>query len=564
MNFVLRLEFENVFPDENRKDILEYLKVISPKTLLSVIGFSNTTPQPNYDNIHSNFEIRHDIISRVNFYCQKNNIGIKPCVVSREASLKLAEIILENRVNLIDNSTVSKLDIDLEETNLLKAFLIINKEVNLKTKFSISEEDNIENIAEMIITMSFSVADIGLFEDNDIEFGKLILGTLTRFELLVSFLKSKEEYKYLEESLYRYFSLDSIDELVKEVKILFFELLDMKTLNKGYVFNVKNKKSLAFLNSLVSENIIKDDDFTSIRNHPIYRISDQKFSVIDYFFVVDKFYKSIRFVLKDSYNKEHDLSTNSRKFFDFFNTKFSEEYLMKKILDRIFSKKYLVKKVAKETSDNEPDYYIRHLNKIFLFENKDVLIAKAIKSSGNIETILDAFKQKFFESNGKPIGIGQLVTSVKQIVENNFKFDDYVNNKNNLTIYPILLVSDRIFEIPGINYILNKWYLSKIKAELKEKYNPVFIKNLTLIDIDTLIYWIEHLENNESNLKKIIDKHLSKMNCYKKANGSSYSEIRKSVEKNALEQLSPISYRLPNFKFPKKMFIEKFEEVIEK
>lgn len=563
MNLVLRLEFDNVFPEEKQEDILEYLKLISPQTLLSIIGFSNTSPQPNYDSIHSNLEIRNDIVNRVNFYCRTNNIDIKPCVVSRESSLKLAEVILENRGTLIDNSTVRKLNIDLEETNLLKAFLIMNKEVNTKSKYWTSNSDSIENIAEMIITMSFSVADIGLFENNDIELGKLILGTLTRFELLVSFLKSKEEYKYLEESLYSNFSLENIDELVKEVKVLFFELLSLKTKN-GYILNVTNKKSQAFLNSLVSYKIKKDDDFTSLRNHPIYKISEQQFSVIDYFFVVDKFYKSVRFVLKDSYNKEHNLSPNSRSFFDFFNTKFSEEYLMKKILDRIFSKKYIVKKVVTDTSDNEPDYYVRHANRVFLFENKDVLIAKAVKSSGNIETILDALKQKFLESNGKPIGISQLIISIEKIVNKEFKFDDYVNSKSNLTIYPILLVSDRIFEIPGINYILNKWYLSKIKDCLREKYDPNFIKNLTLIDIDTLIYWITYLEKKDSNLKEIIDRHLLKMKTYKKGTGSNYFEVKKSTEKNALEQLSPISYRLPQFKFPKEFFIEKFKDVMQK
>lgn len=559
---VLRLEFENVFPEEEKKDVLQYLKSISAETLLNIIGFSNTYPQLNYDNIHSNIGIRNEIINRVNFYCKNNNINSKPCVVTREASLKLAEIILENRTQLIDNSSVNFLDVDLEETSLLKSFLVINKGINSKENYSISENDNIEKMAEMIITMSFSTSDIGIFEDSDVELGKLVFSTLTRFELLISFLKSKEEYKYLEESLYTYFMLENSDELVKEVKTLFFELLKIKTLNNGYKFNVPNKKSQHFLNSLVSNEIIKDDDFTALRNHPIYKINEEIFSIIDYFFVVDKFYKSVRFVLKDSFNKKHNLPATDRKFFDFFNTKFSEEYLMKTILDKIFSKKYLVKKVMKTTIENEPDYYVRQQNRVFIFENKDVLIAKAIKSSGDIETILNALKQKFLEYNGKPIGIGQLITSINSIVQNDFKFDDYVNSKNNLTIYPILVVSDRIYEIPGINYIFNKWYLSKLKEKLKDKYNPDYIKGLTVIDIDTLIYWLSYLEKKDSNLKDLIDKHLSKMTTHKKAKGKNYMEVEKIVNKNISEQLSPISHRFPEYKFPSELFIEKFKDII--
>src|SRR5438874_2069723 len=107
------------------------------------------------------------------------------------------------------------------------------------------------------------------------------------------------------------------------------------------------------------------------------------------------------FFLKESFNKKHDLSDKDRTFFDFFNTKFSEEFLMKKILDKVFNKKYFVKKYENINKSFEPDYYIRHNKRIFLFENKDVLIRKDIKSSGDIDKILNVFKNKFFEIDGK-------------------------------------------------------------------------------------------------------------------------------------------------------------------
>lgn len=558
---VLRLEFEHVFPEEKVENVLDYLKLISSDTLLNVIGFSNTHPQPNFDNINSNSTIRNDIINRVKFYCQQNNIRTKPCVVTREASLKLAEKILENRVELIDNSTLATI-IDSDELNLLKAFLVINKDVNIKDNYAITEDDNTERIAEMIITLSFSTSDLGMFEDNITEFTKLVYSTLTRFELLISFLQSENEYKYLEESLYTHFKLENSEELIKEIKMLFFQLIRIKNTKNGYKFKVEEEKSKLFLDTLVSDKIARDDDFTNLKNYPLYKIDDDTYSIIDYFFVVDKFYKSVRFILKDSFHRKHDLLQNDRTFFSFFNTKFSEEYLMKSILDKIYSKKFLVKKANHDNIKNEPDYYVRYNNRVYLFENKDVLIAKAIRSSGNIETILNTLKQKFLESNQTPIGIGQLITSINQIVENNFKFDDYVNTKNNLTIYPILLVSDRIFEIPGINYIMNKWYAQKIKEKLKNKYNPTYIKNITIIDIDTLIYWLLHLEKKDSNLKDIIDKHHLKMTANKKPIGKTKIEIENSIQKNTLEKLSPISFRFPEYKFPPEKFVEKFIDII--
>ena len=558
INTVLRLEFEHVFPDEEEQDILFYLKNISSFTLLNIIGFSNTNPQPNFDNFSSNLDVRNNIIDRVINYSRENNISEKPMLVSREASLRLAEIILSNRNELIEENQNN--DRDTDEINLFKAFLVINKKVNSKQNLTESE-DNFEKLVDMSIAMMFSTSDIGIFENNDSEFGKLIYATIIRFEFLIEFLQSNEEYSYLEKDLYSYFAQENLSEVSKQMKYLFGKLLELKVKN-GFKFKVSDEDSLAFLNSLASEKIIEDEDFTNLRNFPIYKIDENTFSIIDFFFVVDKFYKSVKFILKASFHKHHNLPAKDRTFFEFFNTKFSEDFLMKKVLDKIFKKTYFIKKTIIENEDNEPDYYVRRNKKIFLFENKDVLIAKNIKSSGDIEKINGVIKSKFFEVNNKRIGVGQLLTSIKQIVENNFKFDNYVNSKNNLTIYPILLINDRIFEIPGINYRLNQWYLEKVKKELGEKYNPNFIGPLTIIDIDTLIYWTAHLVEKDSNFKKIVDEHLKNMNTRKKANHPNIEKRKEIANKNLTKQIAPISSRFNSYKFPMELLIEKFKNVI--
>lgn len=555
-----RLEFENVFPDEEKKDIIEYLKLISPFTLLNVIGFSNTNPQPNFDNFASNPDVNNDIVSRVIKYARENNLGEKPCLVSREASLRLAEIILSNRETLIDGNENN--DRDTDEINLFKAFLIINKEVNSKQNLTASE-DNLEKLIDMSIAMTFSTADLGLFENNDLEFGKLLYCTIVRFEFLLKFLQSKEEYSYLEKDLCQYFDQENSKELVIQMKYLFGKLLELKFKN-GFKFQVDDKKSINFLNSLVSNEIAEDDDFTHLRNHPIYKISANTFSIIDFFFVIDKFYKSVKFILKNSFQKHHNLPANDRTFFEFFNTNFSENFLMKKILDKIFNKSYFVKKSILDTQEHEPDYYVRHNKRIYLFEFKDVLIAKDVKSSGDIEKINAVLKSKFVEVNNKPIGVGQLVTSITQIIENKFKYDDYVNHQKNVTVYPILIISDRIFETLGINYRLNQWYLTLINEKLADRYNPNFIKNLIVIDIDTLIYWLPHLEKNDSNFREIIDNHLKDMCTRKKANHPDFEQRKIIANKNLTRQIAPISSRLNNYRFPMNLLIDKFEDVIKK
>lgn len=560
INAVIRLEFEHVFPDEEKKDVIEYLKPISSFALLNIIGFSNTNPQPNFDNFASNPNVHKDIVDRVIKYSRENNLGEKPRLVSREASLRLAEIILSNRSLLIENNINN--DIDKDEINLFKSFLVINKEINSKQNLTASEI-NLEKLVDMIIAMTFSTSDLGVFENNDLGFGKLLYSTIVRFEFLLKFIQSKEEYSYLEKNLFEYFNQDNSIELTNQMKYLFGKLLELKV-NNGFKFNVEEQNSLAFLNSLVSNEIVEEDDFTNLRKFPIYKINDNTFSIIDFFFVVDKFYKSVKFILKNSFHKHHNLPAKDRTFFEFYNTKFSEEYLMKKILDRIFNKSYFIKKNVQETQDNEPDYYVRHNKRIYLFENKDVLIAKNIKSSGDINKINDVLKSKFLEVNNKPIGIGQLVNSIVQIVENNFKYDEYVNNKKSLTIYPILIINDRIFEILGINYRLNQWYLELVKEKLGNKYNPNFIKNLTIIDIDTLIYWLPHLEKNDSNFREIIDDHLKNMTSLKKVNHPNYEQGKIIANKNLTLQMAPISSRFYQYKFPMNLLIDKFQDVLTK
>jgi len=558
INTVLRLEFEHIFPDEEKKDVIEYLKLVSSFSLLNIIGFSNTVPQPNFDNFFSSQELHQEIIQRVIIHCKANRLGEKPRVVSREGSLILAEIILANRKQLLEGN--DKSDRDLDELNIFKAFLVINKELNSKQK-AINSEDNLEKLVDMTIAMTFSTGDLGIFENTDLEFGKLLYSTIVKFEVLQAFLQSKEEYKYLENDLYQNFAQQNSVELAKQIKYLFGKLLGMK-LENGFKFQVSEKESLAFLNSLVSAEISKADDFTNLKNHPLYKLDEDVFSIIDYFFVIDKFFKSVKFILKNSFNRHHELKDEDRRFFEFYNTKFSEDFLMKKILDKIFNKSYLIKKTSTPGQDKEPDYYVRHNKRIYLFENKDVLVAGKVKSSGDINQMDQVLKSKFLETNKKAIGIGQLVNSIVQIVENNFNYDTYVNKHKNFTIYPILLVHDRIFEILGVNYKLNQWYLQLVRKKLGEKYNPNFIKDLTLIDIDTLIYWSPYLEKNDSNFRDIIEDHLKCMSANKKVRHTDFEKAKIIANKNLTRKISPISSRLINYKFPVDSLLEKFKDVL--
>lgn len=557
MRVVQRLEFENIFPEEEPKEIMEYLINISREILLKFIGFSTRREQPNYTNIFSNLETQAEIDRRVADYGRTYNLPERPILISREASLMFAEIVLANRDELLKKT--DERNVDDEELNLFKAYLLVNKNANEKQNLG-NAEDNIDRLADMFIAMGFASGDIGNFENVDLEFAKALYAMLVKFEYLIEFVQ-REENTYMAQALIETFGQEDLDSLNYQVKTLVAQLLRLKH-EDAYIVSPERQDHINFLKSLTSSKIEPSADFTNLKIFPIYEIEEGRFSLVDYFYVVDKFFKSIKFTLKEAFIKHHNLKPKDSSFFSYYNLHFSEDVVMKNVLDEIFHWPYQKKRQEADTKDSEPDYYVRHNNRVYLFENKDILVAADIKSSSDIDEIDKLLKKKFVHDGDRHVGIGQLITSIKQIVDNEFPYDDYVNNKKNLTIYPILLVSDRIFEIPGMNYKLNKWYIELVKERLGDSYNPNFIKPLTFIDMDTLIYWTPYLVKKDKYFREIIEDHHKAMNRVTVINNPDPIQGRIQAQKTISNRLSAISYREQKFKFPVDLLVDKFRDIL--
>ncbi|MCC4228613.1 hypothetical protein [Zunongwangia profunda] len=560
IKIIQRLEFEDVFPEEEKQEVLFYLKKVSRETLLKSIGFFNTNNLPNFDNFFSNPEIAKDIYDRIVDYSKKNGIKNKPETVSKHASLKLSELILSNRKELLEDNENSSIDED--EINLFKAFLVVNREINKNQNLESTSNSNFSKLVDFSVIFNFPLSDLAIFENDDLEFLKLTYTTLVKVEFLFDFLNSEPEFENLKVHLIASFNTDNEEDFFKEMKYLFGKLLELKTSN-NYIFKVEDENSEKFLTSMTSDDILTDEDFTYIKINPIYKIEEHTYSIVNYFYVIDKFYRSSKFKIKEIYESDSDLKSKYGNFFNFFNKEFSENFLMKKVLDEIFHKPYFTKKPESDTElPGEPDYYLRHNNNIFLFENKDVLIAKAVKASADIEKINKTLKIKFLGDENHKVGIGQLINTIEEILEKKFRFDSYVNSKNNLKIYPILLVHDRIFQTLGINYRLNSWYLESLEERLSDKFNLSNIKSLTVIDIDTIILWSPYLKEKDKRFKDLLDSHLNKLNSKFKINTPNYEYGMEIANKRLTDKITPISYRNIPYNLPTELFIDKFRGVL--
>ena len=555
----IRLEFQHLFPEEEKKDILEYLKQISKFSVENIIGFFNSNPSINFDNFFSNETVANEVFQKVKNYCRINSIYEKPEIISTEASIKISEIILANKDILITNKKKKK-NTDRDEISLFKAFLTINETINKSDNLSLeSSTETVDKISEIMIALKFSTSDIGVYENIDIELLKLVYVTSYKFESLIDFLNEKEENKYLINELCSFFKQNSIIDLKKQVDFLIVQILRFRQ-NKSYKFKVEDSETIAFLDSLIAEQIEEDSDFLYLRNYPLYKMDKETYTIINAFFVLDKFTKSIKFLLKDCFNKKHNLNAKDRTFFNFYNKDFSENYLMKNVLNNIFVKKYFIKHEILDNNESEPDYYIRHNKDIFLFEYKDVLIAKDVKTSGDINKITKTLEGKFLinPSNGKRIGIGQIITHIEAISANNFNYDKQIEKNKSYNIYPILLLSDRALEIPGINHMLNKWFIENLNIE--NKY--LNIKKLTIIDLDTLIFFEQYLKSKDINFKNLLDEHISKMSMSIKGYGKSYEEFEGNVKKKITKKIAPFSSRFRNEMFNQKIFVERFSHLV--
>ena len=546
---IYRLQFSDVFPEE-KKDLIDYLKNISKSTLEETISFLNKDKLPNYDNFFSNKDVHREIISKVQECRQNKYTQGNPVVFSTEANLYIVETIIANKKQLLDENTLGRdtdIDTDRDELNIFKSILWVNEFFNEKEKnIILSNESNMCQIAQAFITLKFSTADLGLYDDINRELGNLLYASFYKLKELINFLEQGQYKNYLD-GIYNNFNVANQKELLTRVAELYVNVAI--NVGKYGFFEVKDNNQQNFLDSLIAKKIKVEDDFINIRNYPVYKKTDGTYIVLNPFFIMDKFTISLKFFLVKSFwdnNIQGDFS-------NFYNKDFSEKFLMYNLFESIFDYKYFVKKktLGEEEAKDEPDYYFRYNNKIFIFEYKDILINKDVKVSRDIGKILSELKKKLLQDKSSNKGIGQLVKHINNIDNNEFPFDDGIKTNKSLKIYPILVLSDRKLEILGINYQFNQWFRDELD-DLSHK--NIKVQDLVVMSLDSFIVFKNKFKQDKENFRKMLDEHII--------------EMKKSEKSKRLcrikNKLLPFSARFINEGLKEEDFIEMFEKYIVK
>jgi hypothetical protein len=224
-------------------------------------------------------------------------------------------------------------------------------------------------------------------------------------------------------------------------------------------------------------------------------------------------------------------------------------------LSRIFSRKKWIKYTGQELDDAKviapTDYYVRNGNKVLLFESKEVLVDAKIKTSKNYELYETVLKEKFYFAKSDVIikkkAILQLLNFIEILLDQRNTLDSNYKSQN-LRFYPILLTHSSQFDTLGLNKILNKWFLEELIGIEKKRDIKIKVFPLTIINIDSLIYFEDHFRDTV-DLYTVIEEYHRFTTFEEKKKYNSEVQLRISKEK----MLIPFSTYFFNYMRDRKM-----------
>jgi hypothetical protein len=240
--------------------------------------------------------------------------------------------------------------------------------------------------------------------------------------------------------------------------------------------------------------------FSSIKAKPLFKYEGEYF-VLDWNALAGKLYEGLIF---DFFNlsgisqdpKIKDIGGMKR----LIGPEITERFLFQRLLGALFDNKYSVLKFDNGQIEGFPDGYYRRGNNLVLFEIKDAFFpAKAIASKDYL-TIQTAIDEKYNQSDK---GTGQFIKQLSLLINGKLEVPQDFKIRN-LRIYTIIICTDHMFCMPGINDYLQLEFYKKInQTQLRESFKQ--IRPLTAIDIRFFIDNISTLKDKDMDLFGLLD-----------------------------------------------------------
>lgn len=347
-----------------------------------------------------------------------------------------------------------------------------------------------------------------------LNFSEQIYYARTFFE----FITSRDEYINIYNKFLEHFEIEKWEEYYRTIIMLGA----MAYKNGESIINLERNDPNHFLNRNILEKISigeneyieiddktnsKNRDFVKFRSCPLIKLKDNNYMLYNKLLIIDRLYNSIYFDLLP-----YELKYKDKNFSQFYKEIFVEKYLFDntilkclegRTIDVCFPKIEDVSKVDfvdRKEEINQPDFYYREANDIFIFECKAVKLNGDLKSDSNVDDIIDELKNKLYIKQysrdnitrnvlkrSKAEGVGQLVNHIERLETQAFQWDKISPTK--ATYYPILVLeSSEIVRTP-LSTIVNEWYREQLNNT--PNINDKKCKPLIVMTIKTLFLYDE-------------------------------------------------------------------------
>lgn len=514
INMKIAVPFKAAYPNEEPRELSEYLEGISKKTLLKVspffLGFN--AQNSKYSEIQDflsmffskgNIMEASQIFDNIKVFSIQTVGGIDayeiPYVTS---SLCLFEYVFDN----VHDETQDIQTNEEMEVNILKAYLLLNQ-INTEENGLVSN-----NSTRGLSVFMRPPAMLLSLQLNNCEFlnysiPKLFTTQIMRAIRFFEFLDSNPDCKILLQEFYNEYEVKNYKEYLKKITALGITVIksDMESHTDIIFDNVdKMKDDISFLEKFITNksNELQDIDFRILRSNPIHKIGEGKYRIICRIFILDMIYNGLYWKFKPI----NDRLPKGEKVKNFYNLKtydFSEKYVLHNVLSEYYGRRFFQKNGDELDKEFEgaPDYYMRNGKRVFLFESKDIMLSAEVKQSSDFSLIKEELSKKLYKKeDGTPKAIMQIIRSVRHILKGQLAFDKRLKQRN-IVIHPILVLHYRMFNAGGLNKVLNLWFQDELKKLQDEGLDISKVRPFTIIDIDTLIFHKDTFSSRKLNLE---------------------------------------------------------------
>ena len=510
MAFVITPSYEDIFSGK-RPELSELLSDIPSSVILRILSYFDAqlflsediqTQKKllSYLLKRQNNETKFSIILNYEIV-KKNAEDAEYSVFSRLYIKAFIHYVLINFLEMppIDDTTPT------QELNIFKAYLVISSIKNSETH-NIYNTDNEKKEGDFFSTRTWSL----IINQLDVNTKINPIPNVIRGVCLLNYLQYHSDYsKYVVSFLNKKGLTNTWEYIMLFLNTvqLSWEKNDVGT--KSYYFDCdeKNRALFDFISINPSEYrdkyLDKKEEYSLLKSKPLFKYENQYY-VLDWNFLPNKIYEGLIYDFhSESGIKELPSLSTIPQFKKLIGLEITENFIFRTILRAIFSDKYCKLIFPKDNITGEPDAYYRKGNNIFLFEIKDSFFPTKVIESSTYEDIKSAIDKKY---NNEKKGTGQLIKQINRLKNKSFEDKEYKDLKlkvRNLSVYPIIIYTDKFFGMYGVSNYLIKEFNKKIEPyELRKSFKK--INNLTFLSLDYLILHSKFLSNN--NFIKILDK----------------------------------------------------------